>query len=147
MILLIVITIIATVLIVIVIVIIVIVIIVIVILVIVILVIVFLVMLVIVLKIMCMLILVCVKKCLISFLEVEVLIIVQEWKDLFKYQMKSGAYSDTPFLVVTAALLQSIIPIAIGQQWSLLNRFKSNRTTTTKERQCWRNSSKTGQRG
>jgi len=28
--------------------------------------------------------------------------------------MKSGAYSDTPFFVVTAALLQSIIPIAIG---------------------------------
>jgi len=46
--------------------------------------------------------------------------------------MKSGAYSDTPFLVVTTALLQSIIPIAIGQQWSLFNRFKSNRTTTTK---------------
>jgi len=45
--------------------------------------------------------------------------------------MKSGAYSDTPFLVVTAALLQSIIPIVIGQQWSLFNRFKSNRTTTT----------------
>jgi len=37
----------------------------------------------------------------------------REWKDLFKYQMKSGAYSDTPFLVVTAALFQSIIPIAI----------------------------------
>ena len=53
------------------------VIIVIVIIVIVILVIVFLVMLVIVLKIRCMLILVCVKKCLISFLEVEVLITVQ----------------------------------------------------------------------
>jgi len=33
----------------------------------------------------------------------------REWKDLFKCQMKSGAYSDTPFLVVTAALLQSII--------------------------------------
>jgi len=45
--------------------------------------------------------------------------------------MKSGAYSNTPFLVVTAALLQSIIPIAIGQQWSLFKRFKSNRTTTT----------------
>ena len=44
----------------------------------VILVIVFLVMLVIVSKIMCMLILVCVKKCLISFLEVEVLITVQK---------------------------------------------------------------------
>jgi len=46
--------------------------------------------------------------------------------------MKSGAYSDTPFLVVTAALLQTIIPNANGQQWSLFNRFKSNRTTTTK---------------
>jgi len=46
--------------------------------------------------------------------------------------MKSGAYSDTPFLVVTAVLLQSIIPIVNGQQWSLFNRFKSNRTTTTK---------------
>jgi len=45
--------------------------------VIIILVIVLLVMLVIVLKIMCILILVCVKKCLISFLEVEVLITVQ----------------------------------------------------------------------
>jgi hypothetical protein len=54
----------------------------------------------------------------------------REWKDLLKCQMKSGAYSDTPFLVVTAALLQSIIPIAIGQQWSLFNRFKSNSTTT-----------------
>ena len=38
----------------------------------------------------------------------------REWEDLFKCQMKSGAYSDTPFLVVTAALLQSIIPIALG---------------------------------
>jgi len=56
----------------------------------------------------------------------------REWKDLFKCQMKSGAYSDTPFLVITAALLQSIIPIAIGLQWSLFNRFISNRTTTTK---------------
>ena len=53
----------------------------------------------------------------------------REWEDLFKCQMKSGAYSDTPFLVVTAVLHQSIIPIAIGQQWSLFNRFKSNRTT------------------
>ena len=37
----------------------------------------------------------------------------REWKDLFKCQMKSGAYSDIPFLVVTAALLPSMIPIAI----------------------------------
>ena len=56
----------------------------------------------------------------------------REWKNLFKCQLKSGAYSDTPFFVVTAALLQSITPIAIGQQWSLFNRFKSNRTTITK---------------
>ena len=41
----------------------------------------------------------------------------REWKDLFKCQMKSGAYSDTPFLVVTAALLQSIIPIAIDKHY------------------------------
>ena len=34
----------------------------------------------------------------------------RKWKDLYKYLMKSGAYSDTPFLVFTAALLQSIIP-------------------------------------
>ena len=53
----------------------------------------------------------------------------REWKDLLECQMKSGTYSDTPFLVVTAALLQSIIPIAIGQQWSLFNRFKSNHNT------------------
>jgi len=45
--------------------------------------------------------------------------------------MKTSAFSDTPFLVVTAALLQSIIPIAIGQQWSLFNWFKSNPTITT----------------
>jgi len=44
--------------------------------------------------------------------------------------MKLGAYSDTLFLVVTAALLQSIIPISIGQQWSLFNWFKSNPYTT-----------------
>jgi len=59
-----------------------------------------------------MLILVFVKKCLISFLMEEVLITVQkEWKDLFKCQMKSGTYSDTPFLMVAAAFFQSIIPI------------------------------------
>ena len=40
----------------------------------------------------------------------------REWKDLFKCQMKSGAYSDTPFLVITAALPQSIISFVIGQQ-------------------------------
>ena len=43
-----------------------------------------------------------------------VITITREWEDLFKCQMKLGAFSDTLFLVVTAALLQSIIPIAIG---------------------------------
>jgi len=55
------------------------------------------------------------------------------WKDLFKCQMKLGAYSDTPFLVVTAALLQSIYTYCYWLAMvSLFNRFKSNRTTTTK---------------
>jgi len=51
----------------------------------------------------------------------------KEWKVLFKCQMKSGAYSDTPFLVVTEALLPSIIPIAIGQQ---VSRFLYNSNPT-----------------
>ena len=54
----------------------------------------------------------------------------REWKELIKCQLKSGIYSDSPFLVVTAALFQSIMPIAIGQQWSLFNRFKSTSLTT-----------------
>ncbi|KAG4087320.1 hypothetical protein H8356DRAFT_1350732 [Neocallimastix lanati (nom. inval.)] len=49
----------------------------------------------------------------------------REWKDLFKCQMKSGAYSDIPFLVVTAAPLQSIIPIAIGSNRIVLLTTKS----------------------
>ena len=69
-------------------------------------------MLVIVLEIMCMLILVCVKK-VFNFLlgGRSINNSTREWKDLLKCQMKSGAYSDTPFLVVTAALLQSISSI------------------------------------
>ena len=71
--------------------------------------------LVIVLKIMCMLILVCEK--VFNFLlgGRSISNSTREWEDLFKCQMKSGAYSDTPFLVVTAALPQSIIHIAIVQ--------------------------------
>jgi len=97
----------------------VIVIIVIVLLVIVIIVIVILVMLVIVLKIMCMLILVCVKKCLISFLlgflEEKVLITAQgNGRIYLSARWNQVLILITPFLVVTTALLQSIIPIAIG---------------------------------
>ena len=39
----------------------------------------------------------------------------REWKNLFKCQMKSGAYSDTPFLVVTEALFTEIMPQASAQ--------------------------------
>jgi len=51
---------------------------------------------------------------------------IREWKNLCKCQTKVGALSDTPFLTVTAALLNNIIPIAIGRQRLLLNRFKYN---------------------
>jgi len=40
----------------------------------------------------------------------------REWKILCKCQTKNGTLSDTPFLTVTAALLNNIIPIAIGRQ-------------------------------
>jgi len=52
----------------------------------------------------------------------------REWKNLCKCQTKTGALSDTPFLTVTAALLNNIIPIAIGRQRLLLSRFKSNKS-------------------
>jgi len=52
----------------------------------------------------------------------------REWKNLCDCQIKSGNSSDTPFLVVTAALLNYIIPIASGRQRSLFNRYKTNHT-------------------
>ena len=52
----------------------------------------------------------------------------REWKNLCKCQTKTGALSDTPFLTVIVALLNNIIPIAIGRQRLLLSRFKSNKS-------------------
>ena len=52
----------------------------------------------------------------------------REWKNLCKCQTKVGALSDTPFMMVTAALLNNIIPIAIVRQRLLLSRFKSNKS-------------------
>ena len=52
----------------------------------------------------------------------------REWVELCKCQTQNGTYTELPFLVVTAALLNKIMPIAIGQQWSLLNRFKNSNT-------------------
>jgi len=42
--------------------------------------------------------------------------------------IKKGNYIDTPFLVVTVVLLNEIMPIAIGQQWFLFNRFNTKTT-------------------
>jgi len=47
----------------------------------------------------------------------------REWKDLCNCQIKSGNSSDTPFLVVTAALLNYIIPIDTSRQRSLFNKY------------------------
>ena len=52
----------------------------------------------------------------------------REWNDLCNYQIKSGNFSDTPFLVVTAAFLNCIILIASGWQRSLFNKYKTNHT-------------------
>ena len=53
-----------------------------------------------------------------------------EWRNMCKCQTKNGTLSDTPFLTVTAALLNIIIPIAIGRQRLLLNRFKYNKSNS-----------------
>jgi len=53
---------------------------------------------------------------------------LREWKDLCNCQIKSGNSSDTPFLVVTADLLNYIISIASGRQRSLFNKYKTNHT-------------------
>jgi len=52
----------------------------------------------------------------------------REWKGLCNCQIKSGNSSDTPFLVITAALLNYIIPIATGWQRFLFNKYKTNPT-------------------
>ena len=82
-------------------------------------------------------------------MEAEVLITVQgNGKNLFKCQMKSGAYSDTLFLVVTASLLPSIIPIAISQQMIFCSIGSNrNRTTTTKSVNAAEETVRTGQQG
>jgi len=67
--------------------------------------------------ILCIIILLCVKKYLNSFLVGELIIVI-----------KKGNYIDTPFLVVTVVLLNEIMPIAIGQQWFLFNRFNTKTT-------------------
>ena len=47
----------------------------------------------------------------------------REWVEFYNCQIKPGDYSETPFLVATAALLNKIMPIALSQQWALFGRF------------------------
>ena len=47
----------------------------------------------------------------------------REWMEFCNCQIKPGDYSKPPFLVVTAAILKKIIPIALSQQWALFGGF------------------------
>jgi len=53
----------------------------------------------------------------------------REWNELYEGQTKPSGQKKTPFLTVTAALLNKIMPIAIDQQWSMFNRFNFKNTT------------------
>ncbi|OUM70059.1 hypothetical protein PIROE2DRAFT_2019 [Piromyces sp. E2] len=52
----------------------------------------------------------------------------KEWKELYKCQTNVGLFSDIPFLLVTATLLNNIISIAIGRQRPLFDKFKPDNT-------------------
>ena len=79
---------------------------------------------------MCIIILVCLKKFIYSILREDLILMeIGNGRIFLIVRLKFGNYSDTPFLAITAALLQSIMPIAIGQQWSMFNRFKLKPTT------------------
>jgi len=47
----------------------------------------------------------------------------REWIKFYNCQIKHGDYSETPFLVATATILNKIMPIALSQQWALFGRF------------------------
>ena len=51
-----------------------------------------------------------------------------EWENLCKCQLKSGNLSEIPFLAKTAAFLDSVMPIVIGQRWPLINRHSTKVT-------------------
>ena len=48
----------------------------------------------------------------------------KEWDILLKYQIISGNYSKTPFLVRSAALLKEIMPRASTRQGLLFRKYK-----------------------
>jgi len=43
--------------------------------------------------------------------------------EFYNCQIKPGDYSEAPFLVATAAILNKIMPIALSQEWALFGRF------------------------
>jgi len=47
----------------------------------------------------------------------------REWVEFYNCRIKPDDYSETPFLVATAAILNKIMPIALNQQWALFGRF------------------------
>ena len=72
---------------------------------------------------------------------------IREWKELCKCQTESGVYTEIPFLVVTAALLNKIMPIAIGQQWSMFNRFPFPKTKSVNADETVRQDSRSSATG
>ncbi len=75
---------------------------------------------------MCIIILVCVKKKDYKFLLGGRFNFNQtrEWKDILNCQIKSGNYSDTPFLVITAALFYNRLCLLLLTSNGLYNKFK-----------------------
>jgi hypothetical protein len=57
---------------------------------------------------------------------------VTEWKNLCNCQIKSSNLSETPFLVKTAVLLNLIMPVVSGLQWSLINKHSTKVTNADK---------------
>jgi len=53
----------------------------------------------------------------------------REWKEFYEGQTKPNSQRDITFLTVAATSLNKIIPIAIGQQWTLFNRYNFKNTT------------------
>jgi len=47
----------------------------------------------------------------------------RKWMEFYNCQTKPGDFSETLFLVATAAILNKIMPIALSQQWVLFGRF------------------------
>jgi len=48
--------------------------------------------------------------------------------EFYNCQIKPGDYSETPFLVATAAILNKIMSTALSQQWALFGRFSLKTT-------------------